>query len=95
MELGTEYVLAETRTYAVETYSYHSDDCPRCGNMHQDVVVTALYRPILDHESGMEWAWWAVCPMTGDPVLIANRPEDDSSLPPTLLARNPKESRYQ
>ena len=92
-DLELEHLSEESRTYAAESFTHDTPDCPRCGGAHMEQIVTHLYRPIRDHEKDLEWAWRTTCPVTGDPVLIANRPEDESTLPPTLLSLNAKESR--
>lgn len=38
-------------------------DCHRCEQMH-DLVFHPLAKPI------GEWDWWAVCPVSREPVLV-------------------------
>ncbi len=49
--------------------------CARCGGHHDDLSQVAFWRPILDHEDGFAWRWWAECPVTGDPILIRDAEE--------------------
>ena len=39
-------------------------NCARCGQDHQELEFTRLKRP------EAEWTHWAVCPNTGEPVLL-------------------------
>jgi hypothetical protein len=45
-------------------------DCARCSVHHDDLEFKPFNGlPIVD-EDGTVWDWWAVCPITGDPVLL-------------------------
>jgi len=47
--------------------------CPRCGGNHQGMVFAKLEKPIIEpHEpcgQPFELSHWALCPMTGEPIL--------------------------
>ncbi len=66
-----EYIDAESRTFSYDGHP-EGDECPRCGGDHAIPSIVAFYRPILDHEDGHAWRWWMTCPVTGDPVLVAD-----------------------
>lgn len=43
--------------------------CARCGANHTKLRFKQAKNPIID-EDGTTWEWWALCPNTGDPVLL-------------------------
>jgi hypothetical protein len=45
---------------------YH---CARCGETHKKLRFKQAVNPIIS-EDGTTWEWWALCPNTGDPVLM-------------------------
>ncbi len=69
-QYAEEFLSLESRTFdAYET----AGECPRCGAEHGSISpVHAFYRPVEDEF--ITWGWWAPCPTTGDPVLIAEWP---------------------
>lgn len=48
--------------------------CSRCGADHEALYHRAFLRPFAPPEAGgIAWEWWASCPATGDPILVAPR----------------------
>lgn len=45
------------------------DGCARCGQDHDTLHYKEFANPIED-DDGTIWAYWATCPITGDPVLM-------------------------
>lgn len=43
--------------------------CARCEQDHQALPLKKFGRPIEDTD-GTVWAWWATCPITGEPILV-------------------------
>lgn len=43
--------------------------CARCGANHTKLRFKQAKNPIIG-EDGTTWEWWALCPNTGDPVLL-------------------------
>jgi hypothetical protein len=39
-------------------------NCPRCRGDHQSMYITAFRLP------SSKWTHWALCPLTGEPVLF-------------------------
>lgn len=65
------YIGLDTRTYDYDGHP-EGDVCARCGGSHAITIIYPFYRPILDHGDGKAWRWWMTCPVTGDPVLVAD-----------------------
>lgn len=45
-------------------------NCARCNGNHDDLVFRPLLQPILDDEGKAVWTHWALCPTTGEPILM-------------------------
>ncbi len=74
--IDDDYKSIEKRTDVDGNGPNHNTvGCARCGDDHKNLSTIAFFRPILDHKDGLAWRWWATCPTTGDPILIANAPE--------------------
>lgn len=67
--VADEYRSIESRRVG----EHNTDSCPRCGSAHAALPIFYLFRPIAD-ESGA-WRWWAICPLTSDPILISDLDE--------------------
>lgn len=52
--------------------------CARCGQDHEKLNYKAFVNPIED-EDGTVWSHWALCPVTGDPVLMRKLPDFDAN----------------
>lgn len=51
--------------------------CARCKGDHAEMLFTKFHRPVVD-DDGTVWGWWALCPATGEPVLMkTDSPSDD------------------
>lgn len=50
------------------------DGCARCGHKHEQLVFMPLTHP--QHE----WSHWAMCPTSGEPIMLANSPAEVSAL---------------
>lgn len=47
-------------------------NCARCGGEHDHVHTRKLERPFAPPEAApVVWSDWAMCPTTGDPILIS------------------------
>lgn len=44
-------------------------ECARCGQTHEELVFKQFQYPIQDSD-GTTWGWWALCPETGEPILM-------------------------
>lgn len=49
---------------------YPVRQCARCGQDHEEIVYKQFERPVEDTD-GTVWNWWGTCPVTGDPILMA------------------------
>ncbi len=72
--IGEEHIAIEKRRFEKE---HGTEACPRCGGAHESLDLVSFYRPILDHEDGFAWRWWAACPTTGDPILVYDLDESE------------------
>jgi len=43
--------------------------CARCGENHEDLLFSLFTNPIEDSD-GTVWAYWAMCPITDEPILL-------------------------
>lgn len=43
-------------------------NCARCGGEHHDLPLKYFEIPIIDPED--TWDSWAMCPVSGDPILV-------------------------
>ena len=44
--------------------------CARCGKDHEHIVFVHINGDPITDEDGTMWDWWALCPVTGDPILM-------------------------
>lgn len=44
--------------------------CGRCGGDHDELEMKAFDRPVAPPELDFAWDCWAMCPTSGDPILI-------------------------
>lgn len=52
-------------------------NCARCGQTHTGLEAKRFVRPIFDDDGyDLVFTHWATCPITGDPILIADRPTE-------------------
>ena len=52
-----------------ETITRDVENCTRCGEVHEGVEYARISNP-------PEWVnWWAPCPKTGEPILLAYDPD--------------------
>jgi hypothetical protein len=50
--------------------------CARCGQEHKNILVAKFGRP------AGQYQWWAICPNTGEPIMIEIiRKRDESGDP--------------
>ncbi len=46
-------------------------ECPRCGGkLHMDLRFRRFRIPPADPSDGIPWLLWAICPDSGDPILM-------------------------
>lgn len=50
--------------------------CSRCGKTHDSLTFREFDRPVVD-EDGTVWAFWALCPYSGDPILLKQEVNHD------------------
>lgn len=52
-------------------------NCARCGGYHERLIFKSMDNPIKDSD-GMEWDRWAMCPTSGDPILMRVQQVEES-----------------
>lgn len=66
--MGTNEVLETVKTRVF--------NCARCGEDHDDLIfVKMVGKPIMVED--FEYAWWALCPVTRDPLIMRTGGDDD------------------
>lgn len=48
---------------------FNVNGCARCSHDHVDLPFKHFERPIIDGD-GTQWDWWALCPVTAEPILL-------------------------
>lgn len=51
------------------------DGCARCGLNHTGLVWVPFSRPPTGPD-GVVWTHWAICPVSGDPILMRREPDE-------------------
>lgn len=61
------------------------EDCPRCGEAHENVTYQRFAKPLFEDEANPNDSitWWALCPETGEPLVL---PEDAFNFDEELLS---------
>ncbi len=74
--MSEENISLEDRTYPADEYTHDTTECSRCGQSHNGLTTHWFYQPVPEEHGKLEgllWAWWATCPLTGDPILIGDK----------------------
>ncbi len=45
-------------------------NCARCGKDHDNLEFDKLTAPIASDDGSEPWNYWAICPISGEPVLM-------------------------
>ena len=62
---------------AIELQTF--DGCARCGGRHEGLEFKALGRPMApSYVSDMQWTHWALCPVTGEPIMSGTQHPKES-----------------
>lgn len=52
--------------------------CARCKQDHRELSFTKFVGNPVEDEDGTIWNWWAMCPVTGDPILAKIEPPTEA-----------------
>jgi hypothetical protein len=55
------------------------DNCSRCGGRHDELEAKKFDRPHACEENiqTRTWTHWAMCPTSGDPIMVRNTTEEE------------------
>jgi hypothetical protein len=63
--------IIQTRASIPITQTQSVRSCSRCGGDHEGVSFRPFVQPVAPPELDFAWTYWATCPTTGDPILLA------------------------
>lgn len=55
----------------------HIENCARCGGGHEQLWFSRFTRPHIDAGTGMVCNYWAMCPITREPIIMGIASEQE------------------
>lgn len=55
---------------SVDVISTSLTNCARCRGDHKSLEFRRFIRYVIADSDGTVWSWWALCPNTGEPILM-------------------------